>query len=75
MPSLSARCEDVLNEHHLMKKKALRKHLVRASGVWESRGAGLPCTCWHFNQHLLERPHYKLVNGVRKRSLASDCAG
>lgn len=62
----STRCEDVLNECHLMKKKALIKHLVR-----ESQGRDPHCTCWHFNQHLLEHLCYKLVNSVRKRSLAS----
>lgn len=36
MHSLSTRCEDVLNEHHLMKKKALRKHLVQQGAGVES---------------------------------------
>lgn len=59
MPSLSARCEDVLNEHHLMKKKALRKHLVRAgcgsrgeqafpapAGILISTFWSVPTTSW-----------------------------
>lgn len=71
MRRFSTRCEDVLNECHLMrKKKALIKHLVRVVGVGVT-GRDLHCTCWHFNQHLLEHPCYKLVNSVRKRSLAS----
>ena len=53
--SFCARCKDVLNECHLMKKKALIKHLAQAG--WGSHRKGdLRCTCWHFNKHLLERP-------------------